>query len=71
MNKVCYNISVNRKIQEITKSWQNKKQLKKNLSSDKNLERPIKILKYINIKKIFLEVIKELSKNKYQKIMIF
>lgn len=31
----------------------NKKQLKKNLSSDKNLERPIKILKYINIKKYF------------------
>ena len=48
----------------------NKKQLKKNLSSDKNLKNPIKILKYTNINKIFLEVIKELSKNKNQKIMI-
>ena len=48
----------------------NKKQLKKNLSSDKNLKNPIKILKYTNINKIFLEIIKELSKNKNQKIMI-
>ena len=48
----------------------NKKQLKKNLSSDKNLKNPIKILKYTNINKIFLEVIKELSKNKNQKVMI-
>lgn len=48
----------------------NKKQLKKNLFSDKNLKKPIKILKYINIKKIFIEIIKELSKNRRQKIMI-
>lgn len=48
----------------------NKKQLKKNLFSDKNLKKPIKILKYINIKKIFIEIIKELSKNRHQKIMI-
>lgn len=48
----------------------NKKQLKKNLFSEKNLKGAIKILKYQNIGKVFLEVIKELSKNRNQKIMI-
>ncbi len=48
----------------------NKNQIEKELSSDKHLKKPIKILKYINIRKIFLELIKELSKNKDQKILI-
>ena len=48
----------------------NKKQIKKQLYSEKQLTNPIKILKYNNIKKIFLEIIKELSKNKEQKILV-
>lgn len=48
----------------------NKKQIKKQLYSKKQLTNPIKILKYNNIKKIFLEIIKELSKNKEQKILV-
>lgn len=48
----------------------NKKQIKKKLYSEKHLTRPIKILKYKNIRKIFLEIIKELAKKKEQKILI-
>lgn len=48
----------------------NKKQIKKDLSSNKHLINPIKILKYTNIRKIFLEVIKELSKKRNQRILI-
>lgn len=48
----------------------NKNQIKKNLYSEKKLNHPIKVLKYNNIKKIFIEIIKELSKNKNQKILI-
>lgn len=48
----------------------NKKQLKKELYSEKRLKKPIKILKYKNIKNIFLEIIKELSKKKEEKILI-
>ena len=48
----------------------NKQQIKKQLYSEKQLTNPIKILKYNNIKKIFLEIIKELSKNKEQKILV-
>ena len=48
----------------------NKHQIKKELYSEKTLKNPIKILKYKNIKKIFLEVIKELSKHNNEKILI-
>src|SRR5699024_154551 len=48
----------------------NKNQIKKNLYSEKKINHPIKVLKYNNIKKIFIEIIKELSKNKNQKILI-
>lgn len=48
----------------------NKHQIKKELYSEKRLEKPIKILKYKNIKRIFLEIIKELSKKKEEKILI-
>ena len=48
----------------------NKHQIKKELYSEKTLKSPIKILKYKNIKKIFLEVIKELSKHNNEKILI-
>ena len=48
----------------------NKKQIKKQLYSEKQLTNHIKILKYNNIKKIFLEIIKELTKNKEQKILV-
>lgn len=48
----------------------NKHQIKKELYSEKRLKKPIKILKYKNIKRIFLEIIKELSKKKEEKILI-
>ncbi|HIR49472.1 MAG TPA: UvrD-helicase domain-containing protein [Candidatus Faecimonas gallistercoris] len=48
----------------------NKHQIKKELYSEKRLKTPIKILKYKNIKKIFLEIIKELSKDKEEKILV-
>lgn len=48
----------------------NKYQIKKELYSKKNLKNPIKIINYHDIQKSFLQIIKELSNNINQKILV-
>lgn len=48
----------------------NNSQIKKELTSAKHLETPLIILKYTHMKKIFLEVVKELSKHPKESILI-